>query len=1205
MLKKSYLQNLKMNQLNDFIIEIIKVIINRICYSEKNYMNFKKIIVPLLSSLDEINHVLSEEKNELYNNNIFSLLYIIIVSSSIPIAVKKAYIMITDINDVNKLNLNFDDLIFNINPPNIKFFQWYSLILYIYIEFILLVYNDYNMVPTKMIEQIIKLYEEEVDKRDKIKKRYINKTIELYIGSLRHLCDSNNNENSENSIFKSYDNVHNLSYFLVDNFHLGEECLLNYLNIIKVYFNLADFGLIKIEKINENNNNNNNNIANSNKIEINDDNSKPNIRSKDIFILNENNNNNEMKKISSYNENDLINKVCSNSSFTLKFRELFITLKSIFREPNYYDNDMKIKINKIFKDYFKHKNDLKEFFIETNKDLANEAELIIKEFTDYHRVYHKLMKNLFIYNKLWSDKKLYFNEEKKKLLKYKSINYYTKNFQRPLLFPVNDYKNRYPSLTNFEIKDDFYYQKEYKDDYNFELDCPELDDFSMQYEEEIMNKINNDFQFKINVYSACLVKRTHHVKGKLLLIDKNGLISKIFFYGYPYKISKDTPCCNVSNELEHLNFKKEKICYGQILVCPKKDMNIKIIIDINDIQLIMERIYFYNKSAIEIYTNTKSYFFNLAEDNKSNKTAKYHCENIINMLSYYSQTVFFPIKLKDNIIGYSRNFSQIIKEYSEKKKEDLMEIDNKYILTLIDYWESDKKDFKLSTFDMLIHLNILSNRSYIDIFQYPVFPVLFFFYEKEENNANYDYLERKLDTHIGLQNSTENQRDRRDMIMNTYNEAEIVYEENKENNDEFLEIPYYFKTYYSNNVYTTNFLIRFFPYSFLAIELQGDNFDTPDRLFFSIKETFNNISYQKSDLRELIPEFYYFPEMFMNINKINFHKRSNGLLVDDVEMPINNNVEMLINDNDNNDNKMTNKNFYCFKFVENMRNSLESKRSIINDWINIIFGINQRYEDIKNKKGQYFNTYINFSKEEEKNYEKNRKDPIAMATIEFGITPVQILFKELKSNKNDNYNKTYKELKNIYKKKCGEFIDKIKAETEDNIKEDRILIKDNLKIKKCYEGKVAIYINDELYDELYDHSQEITHIYYNIRLNMFCTTSKDGFLCLYIYPNKLVTTIKNQNGNYFNKVFLSSNPFPSIIAYDKINNELISYSINGFFITRKKLNYNKLWIFDLFDENGGVLKDRLIIIHQKDKQLFSQTFTVPFLEEEEEYIKIL
>ena len=92
---------------------------------------------------------------------------------------------------------------------------------------------------------------------------------------------------------------------------------------------------------------------------------------------------------------------------------------------------MKIKINKIFKDYCKYKNDLKEFFIETNKDFANEAELIIKEFTDYHRVYHKLMKNLFIYNKLWSDKKLYFNEEKKKLLKYKSINYYTKNFQRP------------------------------------------------------------------------------------------------------------------------------------------------------------------------------------------------------------------------------------------------------------------------------------------------------------------------------------------------------------------------------------------------------------------------------------------------------------------------------------------------------------------------------------------------------------------------------------------------------------------------------------------------------------------------------------------------------------------------------------------------------------------------------------------------------
>ena len=73
------------------------------------------------------------------------------------------------------------------------------------------------------------------------------------------------------------------------------------------------------------------------------------------------------------------------------------------------------------------------------------------------------MKRLFIYNKFWSDKKLYYNKEKKKLLKYKYINYYTTNFQRPLLFPVNDYKNKYPNFQKYNLREDFYIAEENKD----------------------------------------------------------------------------------------------------------------------------------------------------------------------------------------------------------------------------------------------------------------------------------------------------------------------------------------------------------------------------------------------------------------------------------------------------------------------------------------------------------------------------------------------------------------------------------------------------------------------------------------------------------------------------------------------------------------------------------------------------------------------
>ena len=56
-----------------------------------------------------------------------------------------------------------------------------------------------------------------------------------------------------------------------------------------------------------------------------------------------------------------------------------------------------------------------------------------------------------------------------------------------------------------------------------------------------------------------------------------------------------------------------------------------------------------------------------------------------------------------------------------------------------------------------------------------------------------------------------------------------------ENNERF-----YFNILYSNITYTCNYLIRIFPYSFIAIEYQGDGFDDPNRLFFSIKLTLLN-----------------------------------------------------------------------------------------------------------------------------------------------------------------------------------------------------------------------------------------------------------------------------------------------------------------------------------------------------------------------------
>ena len=47
-------------------------------------------------------------------------------------------------------------------------------------------------------------------------------------------------------------------------------------------------------------------------------------------------------------------------------------------------------------------------------------------------------------------------------------------------------------------------------------------------------------------------------------------------------------------------------------------------------------------------------------------------------------------------------------------------------------------------------------------------------------------------------------------------------------------------------------------------------FDAPDRLFINIDKTYSNCFTEKGDLRELIPQFFYLPEMFININNLEF-----------------------------------------------------------------------------------------------------------------------------------------------------------------------------------------------------------------------------------------------------------------------------------------------------------------------------------------------
>jgi hypothetical protein len=114
-----------------------------------------------------------------------------------------------------------------------------------------------------------------------------------------------------------------------------------------------------------------------------------------------------------------------------------------------------------------------------------------------------------------------------------------------------------------------------------------------------------------------------------------------------------------------------------------------------------------------------------------------------------------------------------------------------------------------------------------------------FFYDKKDNDPNeYILVSRTLNNHLGFQSDTNPGEARKKAFINSYQ----ITKEEISDGISYVQEAYYFNTNYSNSVYTCNYLLRVFPYSFIAIEIQGDGFDDPNRLFYSIERTFNMIS---------------------------------------------------------------------------------------------------------------------------------------------------------------------------------------------------------------------------------------------------------------------------------------------------------------------------------------------------------------------------
>lgn len=102
-------------------------------------------------------------------------------------------------------------------------------------------------------------------------------------------------------------------------------------------------------------------------------------------------------------------------------------------------------------------------------------------------------------------------------------------------------------------------------------------------------------------------------------------------------------------------------------------------------------------------------------------------------------------------------------------------------------------------------------------------------------------------------------------------ERQAEFKRKYEDTDSFLAMndKFHCGSHYSNPGIILHYLTRVSPYIDAVVELHGKSLDKPDRSFHSVQDSLYSALNDHADVRELIPEFFFMPEMFLNLNKVN------------------------------------------------------------------------------------------------------------------------------------------------------------------------------------------------------------------------------------------------------------------------------------------------------------------------------------------------
>ncbi|KAL7400159.1 hypothetical protein ABVT39_007364 [Epinephelus coioides] len=176
---------------------------------------------------------------------------------------------------------------------------------------------------------------------------------------------------------------------------------------------------------------------------------------------------------------------------------------------------------------------------------------------------------------------------------------------------------------------------------------------------------------------------------------------------------------------------------------------------------------------------------------------------------------------------------------------------------------------EISNFEYLMFLNTIAGRTYNDLNQYPVFPWVLTNYDSEELDLTLPGNFRDLSKPVGALNP----------------KRAAFYAERYETWEDDQTPPCHYNSHYSTAASTLHWLVRIEPFTTFLLSANNNKFDHPDRTFSAIARSWRNCQRDTSDVKELIPEFYYLPEMFVNSNDYHLGMREDRTMVCDIDLP--------------------------------------------------------------------------------------------------------------------------------------------------------------------------------------------------------------------------------------------------------------------------------------------------------------------------------